>query len=107
MTATVKPSSSTSTTVRLTPSTVIEPFTTTYLQQVARHPDPQIGHGVDDLADGVDVALHDVAAEAVLGPHRSLEVHRLARCAGAEVGATERLVRRRRPPTSRRPRRSR
>ena len=29
MTATVKPSSSTSTTVRLTPSTVIEPFSTT------------------------------------------------------------------------------
>jgi hypothetical protein len=34
--------------------------------------------GPHDLADAVDVALDDVAAEAVLHPHRALEVDRIA-----------------------------
>src|SRR5699024_2879591 len=36
----------------------------------------------DDLADPVDVALHDVAVEAAVGPHAALEVHGVA---GGEV----------------------
>ena len=40
----------------------------------------------------VDVALHEVAAEAVLEAHRALEVHRVAGPKRAEVGAGERLV---------------
>ena len=31
-----------------------------------------------DRADGVDVALHEVAAEPVGEPHRTLEVHPVA-----------------------------
>ena len=61
-------------------------------QQVARHPDPEVGDGLDDVADAVDVALHDVAAEAVLRPDRPFEVDPVPRLAVAEGGALERLV---------------
>ena len=61
-------------------------------QQLGRHADLQVGRRVDDLADGVDVALHEVAAEAVLEADRPLEVDRVARRQVAEVGAGEGLV---------------
>ena len=44
------------------------------------------GAGLDDLADGVDVALHEVAAEAVGEAHRALEVDRVAGRQVAEGG---------------------
>ena len=50
------------------------------------------GAGADDLADGVDVALHQVAAEAVLEADRSLEVDAVAGAERAEVGAGVGLV---------------
>ena len=39
---------------------------------------------LDDLADAVDVALHDVAAEAVGGPQRQLQVDRRPLCEGSQ-----------------------
>ena len=45
------------------------------------------GAGSIDLADRVDVALHEVAAEAVLHADGPLEVHRVARGELAEVRA--------------------
>ena len=54
--------------------------------------DPQVRGGVDDLADAVDVALDEVAAEAVAEPHRTLEVHPVAGLEGAQRGAGVGLV---------------
>ena len=50
------------------------------------------GAAVDDLADAVDVALHEVAAEAIAQPDRPLEVHRVAGLERAEGGAGVGLV---------------
>ena len=50
------------------------------------------GAAVDDGADAVDVALDQVAAEAVLQAHRALQVHRGAGDQGAEAGAGVGLV---------------
>ena len=49
-----------------------------------------------DAADGVDVTLHDVAAERVADAERRLDVHRVAGREAAERRTRERLRRRRR-----------
>ena len=46
-------------------------------RQVGRHPHPEIRHRFDDLADRVDMALHQVAAQAVGESHGTFEVHRV------------------------------
>src|ERR671910_2051963 len=56
-------------------------------QHVVRHADPEVGRRHDDLADPVDVALHDVAAEAVEQPHGPLEVDPVAGGPVADRGA--------------------
>ena len=68
--------------VRLTPLSVIEPLLDRVAQQLraelrraARRAKPS-SSTASDLADPVDVALDDVAAEAVGGLHRQLEVDR-------------------------------
>ena len=61
-------------------------------QQVAVAAHAQVGRRVDDLADAVDVTLHEVAAEAVGQPHRPFEVDRVAGGEVAEAGAAPRLV---------------
>ena len=53
---------------------------------------PQRRRAGDDLADPVDVSLHEVAAEAVGQPQWALEVDGVARAKVAEVGARQRLV---------------
>ena len=73
------PVSPRSATVRLTPFSVIEPLLDDVAQQLRAELDADAaGEAVlldrDDLADAVDVALDDVAAEPVGGLHRQLEV---------------------------------
>ena len=50
------------------------------------------GRAGDDLADAVDVALHDVAAEALVDGDRALEVDPVTRCHSCERGLVERLL---------------
>src|SRR5439155_15421967 len=61
-------------------------------QHVLRHPDAQIGCGADDLADAVDRALHEVAAQPVGQPDRPFEVDTVARLEIAEIAASQWLV---------------
>ncbi len=90
-------SSSTAATVNETPSTAIEPFSTTYRSTSAgaRIADalrePVLLHLVD-RADAVDVTLHDVAAEPVGGAQRQLEIDRRADRDLLQRAARKRLV---------------
>ena len=61
-------------------------------EEVGGDGDAQVGRGVDDDADRVDVALDEVAAEPVAEPHRALEVDRVAGLQVAEGGAGEGLL---------------
>ncbi len=56
------------------------------------HLHPQVGHLGHDQAHAVDVALHQVAAEAVLETHRPLQVHGIAGSDALQRRAGERLV---------------
>src|SRR3954454_21200340 len=42
------------------------------------HADLEVGHGPHDLAEAVDVTLHQMTAEAIAEPHRPFQVHRVA-----------------------------
>jgi hypothetical protein len=73
--------------VRLTPS-----------KEVGRNRDPHerpaviIGLHGGDLADGIDVALHDMAAKTGGQGHRSLEVHERSGLEIAKCGAIQGLL---------------
>jgi hypothetical protein len=54
--------------------------------------DAQIGHWLQHLPDAVDVTLHQVAAEAIGQPYRTLQVQRRPDCDAVQAGACERLV---------------
>ena len=71
-------------------------------QQVAVAAHAQVGGADDDLADAVDVALHEVPAEAVGQADRALEVHLVARLQVAEARALQASRRTCRRPTRRR-----
>ena len=97
MTATVNESGPSAATVRLTPSTVIEPLSHDVAQDLGGRGDLDRDRAVGlrragaDGADRVDVALHEVAAEPVGEPHRAFEVHAVADRQRADRGAGERL----------------
>src|SRR6185436_13789390 len=55
-------------------------------------PHAQVWLRLDDLADAVDVALDEVAAEAIGQSHRTFEVHGIARLQVAEARALPGLV---------------
>ncbi len=57
-----------------------------------RHADAEVGGRLDDLADRIDMALHDVAAQPVLHPDRTLEVDRIVHAEVTQVGARPRLL---------------
>src|SRR4051812_21677580 len=61
-------------------------------QEVGWHAHPEVGGRCDDLADGVDVALHDVATEPVAHPYRPFEVDDVAGLYVTEIRARQRLV---------------
>ena len=84
MICTSKKSSASAATVRLMPSTAIDPFGTICAAErvgIAHAQPPELAFGpdVDDRADGVDVALHEVPAEPRVAAHRALEVARSTR----------------------------
>src|SRR5439155_61594 len=60
--------------------------------ELGGHAHPEVGRGLDDLTDGVDVALHEMPADTVCQPQRALEVHGVTRAQVVEVGAREGLV---------------
>ena len=71
-------------TVRLMPSTAIDPLCTRYGASgggklTVSQWNSASGSRLLDAADRVDVALHEVSAEAAVGAQRPLEVHRRAR----------------------------
>ena len=93
---TEKPSGSTSTSVRLTPSTAIEPLGTIRGVQAGSMREGEelplaLGPALAEGGRGVDVPLDEVAAEPVADPQRPLEVHRVARRLVAQVRAEQRL----------------
>ena len=47
--------------------------------EVGGDADAQVGCRIDDLADGVDVAEHEVTAQSIAERHRPLEVDDVAR----------------------------
>ena len=84
--------SPTALTVRLTPSSATEPFSTRYRASCGstsisstRAKPSSADRG--DAAGAVDVALHDVSAEPVAGAQRELEVDARARAERTERGA--------------------
>src|SRR5207248_5075409 len=66
--------------------------------QVLRCFDPKVGRRCNDLAQGVDVPLYEVAAEPVGKTNGSLQVDRIARLEIVEVRALQGLVDGVRPP---------
>ena len=93
---TLNRSVSTSTTVRLTPSTATDPFGTSNSpnsggnanQNVSQSP---LGLLLEDVAGRVDVPGDEVPAERVARAERPLQVHAVARGELPEVGLRERL----------------
>src|SRR5256885_47575 len=63
-------------------------------QQLLGRPDAQIGSRRHDLSDAVDVALDDVATEAVVDSHWAFQVDDVTRLQVPEVRALQRLVHR-------------
>src|SRR4029077_21102185 len=61
-------------------------------QEVGRDGDAQVRRRLDDGAHPVDGALHDVGAQAVVDPHRPLQVHRVPGLQVTEGGAGVGLV---------------
>ena len=93
---TEKPSGATSTRVRLTPSTAIEPFGTIRGVQAGSMREGEelplaVGPALAQDGRGVDVPLDEVAAEPVADAERPLQVHRVARRASAQVRAEQGL----------------
>ena len=93
MSMTENPSAATSTSVRLTPSTAIEPLGTIRGVQAGSMREGEelplaLGPALAEGGRGVDVPLDEVAAEAVADPERALEVHR-----GRPAASSPRLVR--------------
>ena len=81
---TANASSSTAATVSETPSTVIEPFSTTYRDSAAGSRNRTVSHcsagsRASIVADAVDVALHQVPAEPAAERGGPLQVDRVAR----------------------------
>ena len=60
--------------------------------EVDRDADAQVGRRIDDLADGVDVAQHEVPAEPIAERHRPLEVDDVSRHEATDHRAGERLA---------------
>ncbi len=60
--------------------------------EVDRDADAQVGRRIDDLADGVDVAEHEMSAEAIAERHRSLEVDDVSRHEATDHRAGQRLA---------------
>ena len=60
--------------------------------EVAGDAHDELRGGGDDLTHGVDVAEHDVAPEAAVRDHRTLEIHGVARLQATEVRAAVGLV---------------
>ena len=89
-------SSSMAETVRLMPSTVMEPLWTTYRARSAgrlmRTTSQSAGRRGSDRPGAVGVALDEVAAEAVLEADRALQVDRDAGAEGLEAGVAEGLA---------------
>ena len=94
--ATLNRSLSTSTSVRLTPSTATDPLLTICAASSAGQANQTVSHSPSatpgrDAAEAVDVALHEVPAEAVAHAQRAFEVDAVAGPQVAEVGAAQRL----------------
>ena len=78
-------------TVRLTPSTAIEPLRMKYGASAGWKPDRQparlaFGPDLFDDANAVDVSKHEMAVESAVAAQRALEIHFLAALQRAERG---------------------
>ncbi len=85
--------------VRLTPSSAIDPFSTTYRissgPSATRRRRAKPSSAVEsNLADSVDMALQNVPAEPIRRLHRQLQVDPIARSQAAQGGHLQRLVHR-------------
>ncbi len=86
-------------TVRLTPSSVTEPFVDQVAVEFARDPDGQppvpFGQGFErqELGRGIDMPLHDVAAQPVADRGGPLQIHPRAFVQRAEISPGQRFGR--------------
>ena len=96
MSMTENPSGQTSTRVRLTPSTAIDPLGTSSGVQAGSSVKARNSHSPScrrsrRIGRGVDVPLDEMAAQAVADPERPLEVDAVAGSLVAQVGAEQGL----------------